>query len=88
MKSLLLDRGAWDLVLDAEGNIAVCEEPYSIAQDVACACRTFKGELIYDVNDGVPYFSEILCPEKTGNVPTNDGSTRLRPKPRCRGSNG
>jgi len=59
-KSLLLDLDVWDLVLDAEGNIAFCEEPYSIAQDVACACRTFKGELIYDVNDGVPYFSEIL----------------------------
>lgn len=60
MKSLLLDRDVWDLVLDAEGNIAICEEPYSIAQDVACACRTFKGELVYDVDDGVPYFSEIL----------------------------
>ena len=59
-KSLLLDRDVWDLVLDAEGNIAVCTEPYSIAQDVACACRTFKGELVYDINDGVPYFSEIL----------------------------
>lgn len=59
-KSLLLDRDIWDLVLDAEGNIAVCTEPYSIAQDVACACQTFKGELVYDINDGVPYFSEIL----------------------------
>ena len=59
-KSLLLDRDVWDLVLDAEGNIAVCTEPYSIAQDVACACRTLKGELVYDVGDGVPYFSEIL----------------------------
>lgn len=60
MKSLLLDRDAWDLVLDSSGNIAACSEPYSMAQDVATACRTFKGELIYDSKDGVPYFSDIL----------------------------
>lgn len=60
MKSLLLDRDAWDLVLDASGNIAVCTEPYAIAQDVACACRLFAGEIWYDQTQGVPYFSEIL----------------------------
>jgi S-methylmethionine-dependent homocysteine/selenocysteine methylase len=31
MKSLLLDRDAWDLVLDANGNIAACWEPYARA---------------------------------------------------------
>jgi len=60
MKSLLLDRTAWDLVLDANGNIAVAREPYAIAQDVATACRLFAGELWYASNKGVPYFSEIL----------------------------
>lgn len=60
MKSLLLDRDAWDLVLDAAGNIAVCTEPYAIAQDVANACRLFAGELWYDTTKGVPYFQEIL----------------------------
>jgi len=60
MKSLLLDRTAWDLVLDSAGNIAAATEPYAIAQDVACACRLFAGELWYDTNQGVPYFSEIL----------------------------
>jgi len=60
MKSLLLDRTAWDLVLDSSGNIAVCTEPYAIAQDVACACRLFLGECWYDTTLGVPYFEKIL----------------------------
>jgi hypothetical protein len=60
MKSLLLDRTLWDLCLDINGNIAVASDPYSIAQDVACACRTFLGECYYDTSQGVPYFQEIL----------------------------
>ena len=60
MKSLLLDRTVWDLVLDSSGNIACATEPYAIAQDVATACRLFAGELWYDTTQGVPYFSEIL----------------------------
>ena len=60
MKSLLLDRRNWDLVLDAQGNIAVAQEPYAIAQDVANAVRLFVGELWYDKNKGVPYWGAIL----------------------------
>ncbi|MDE1906084.1 MAG: hypothetical protein KGH75_06485 [Rhodospirillales bacterium] len=60
MKSLLLDRTAWDLVLDSAGNIAVADEPYRIAQDVATACRTFAGECLYDTTLGVPYLGRIL----------------------------
>lgn len=60
MKTLLLDVGAWDLVLDAAGNIAVATDPYAKAQDVASALRLFAGELLYDVSKGVPYFGEIL----------------------------
>lgn len=56
MKTLLLDPATWDLVLDASGNWAVASEPYSIAQDVASACRLFLGELYYDNEKGVPYF--------------------------------
>lgn len=59
-KSLLLDTGAWDLVLDASGNIAACTEPYSLAQDVACALRTFFGEVYYETTLGVPYYQSIL----------------------------
>lgn len=60
MKTLLLDTVAWDLVLDASGNIALASNPYSIAQDVASAIRLFRGELWYDKSKGIPYFQEIL----------------------------
>lgn len=60
MKSFLLDRTVWDLVLDTSGNIAVATEPYAIAQDVANACRLFAAELWYDTTKGIPYFAEIL----------------------------
>lgn len=60
MKTLLLDRTAWDLVLDAAGNIALASEPYAIAQDVASAIRLFKGEAYYDTSQGVPYWEQFL----------------------------
>ena len=59
-KTLLLDRDAWDLVLDASGNVALASEPYSIAQDVASAVRTFQGECWYDTTLGLPYWQQIL----------------------------
>lgn len=58
--SLLLDQTLWDLVVDAQGNIAVAKEPYAAAQDVACAIKLFQGELWYDSTQGVPYFQSIL----------------------------
>lgn len=58
--SLLLDQAAWDLVLDARGNIALAGEPYAIAQNVATACRTFLGECIFDTELGIPYWEQIL----------------------------
>lgn len=60
MKTLLLDPLSWDFVLDTDGNIAVASEPYSIAQDVASACKLFLGELWYDNAKGIPYFELIL----------------------------
>jgi hypothetical protein len=58
--TLLLDQDAWDLVLDINGNIALAGAPYSIAQDVASAARTFLGECWYDNDLGVPYWQQIL----------------------------
>ncbi|KSW22629.1 MULTISPECIES: hypothetical protein [unclassified Pseudomonas] len=58
--TLLLDRSAWDLVLDGEGNVALATEPYAIAQDVASAVRTFLGECWYDTTQGLPYWQQIL----------------------------
>ena len=43
MNTLLLDTLRWDLCLDVHGNIAVASDPYSVAQDVASAIRTFSG---------------------------------------------
>lgn len=59
-QTLLLDQLAWDLLIDASGNIAVASNPYSLAQDAASAIRTFLGELFYDTTQGVPYFQTIL----------------------------
>lgn len=58
--SLLLDQSAWDLVLDINGNIALASAPYSIAQDVASATRTFIGECWYNTSLGLPYWQQIL----------------------------
>jgi hypothetical protein len=57
--TLLLDVGTWDLVLDANGNIALATEPYSLAQDAASAIKTLLGECYWDTTVGVPLF-EIL----------------------------
>lgn len=58
--TLLLDIEAWDLVLDASGNIAMASAPYAIAQDVASAVRLFLGELWYDTTQGIPYWTKVL----------------------------
>ena len=58
--TLLLDTETWDLITDSNGNIAVCSAPYSLMQDVASACRLFKGELYYDESAGIPYFEDVL----------------------------
>ena len=59
-KTLLLDRTAWDLVLDSAGNIAVAKPEYALAQDVASALKLFIGECWFDTSKGVPYFNDIL----------------------------
>ena len=58
--TLLLDTVAWDLVLDANNNIAVASEPYSLAQDAASAIKTFLGEVYWDTTVGVPYLTQIF----------------------------
>jgi hypothetical protein len=60
MQTLLLDTVAWDLTVDTANNIAVASDPYSMAQDAASAIRTFAGEVYYNTQLGVPYFSQIL----------------------------
>lgn len=58
--TLLLDRDTWDLCVDAAGNWARADEPYSQTQDAASAVRVFQGEAYYDTSLGVPYYSDVL----------------------------
>lgn len=60
MNTILLNPSTWDLLVDANGNIAMASEPYANAQDVSSATRLFQGELYYDTNKGIPYFQNIL----------------------------
>ncbi|QDH17396.1 hypothetical protein [Swingsia samuiensis] len=55
MRSLLLDRSTWDLVVDANGNLALCDEPYATLQAVACAARCWLGDHFYDTSLGISY---------------------------------
>lgn len=61
-KSIFLTQSDWDLTLDAGGNIAACTDPYRMAQDVACAIKTFKGELYFDNDWGVSQFETPVLP--------------------------
>ena len=58
--TLLLDPLTWDLMADANGNIAVAQEPYSLAQDAASAILAFLGEVYYDTTQGVQWTQAIL----------------------------
>jgi hypothetical protein len=62
--TLLLDQILWDLVLDAENNIAVAAAPYALAQDAASAVRTWLGEVYFDTTLGIPYLTQVF-----GRVP-------------------
>lgn len=59
-QTLPLNPATWDLELDSNGNLSLSGKDYSIAQDVASAIRTFKGECWYDVTLGLPYFQSLL----------------------------
>jgi hypothetical protein len=58
--TFLLNWDTGDSCLDAAGNIAVASAPYAVAQDVATALSTFRGECWYDNSLGVPYWQGIL----------------------------
>lgn len=51
---------SWDMKLDINGNIAVCDETYSIAQQAATEIKLFEGEGWYDRSQGTPHFAQIL----------------------------
>ena len=61
MNTIALSSPAWDLEVDANGNIAMASGPNAIAQDVASAISTFLGEVYYDTSQGIPYFTSVLA---------------------------
>lgn len=65
--TLLLDQVAWDLVLDANGNMAVAGPPYAQAQDAASAIKTYSdsgpggvGECYFDTTLGIPWRTQVF----------------------------
>jgi hypothetical protein len=58
--TIYLDPTTWDLAIDVDGNIAMAQSPYALAQDAASAIKTFLGECWYDTTIGVPYWEQIL----------------------------
>ena len=65
--TLLLDTVAWDLVLDASGNMAVAGPPYAQAQDAASAIKVFSdsgpggvGEAYFDTTLGIPWRTQVF----------------------------
>lgn len=66
MKPVLLDRTEWDFLLDAEHNIAVCTEPYTILQDVSSAILTWAGKCRLNPDLGLAHDTNIfLDPNNT-----------------------
>jgi hypothetical protein len=60
MTSLLLARDTWDLVIDANANVAVATAPYALAQEAACAIQTWAGEEWFNTAAGVPYLTQVF----------------------------
>ncbi|EKN5965012.1 hypothetical protein DVQ09_21130 [Yersinia enterocolitica] len=59
-RTLMLDPDTWDLMLDGDGNLAIADGGYAVAQDVASACLVFSGECYYDNTLGIPWKEEVL----------------------------
>ena len=62
--TVFLDPRTWDLTLDVNGNIAVATSTYQRAQDIASACRVFRGDIYFNQLDGIPYKESILGKNK------------------------
>lgn len=66
---LFLELGKWDLLADANGNIATASNGYDVAQAVANEIKLFKGEGWYDPTQGCPHFSvELGQPAQAGAI--------------------
>lgn len=48
-----------DIYLDADGNLSVSTDLQAVLQGCAQVAQTLLGELIYNVNQGIPYFQVV-----------------------------
>jgi hypothetical protein len=48
-----------DLYLDEFGNIAFAFDLTAITQQCQQAAKTLLGEMVYDINNGIPYFQTL-----------------------------
>lgn len=60
MTTIYLDPASWDLVLDADRNIAIAADPYATAQSVANSARLWRGEAPFNTDRGIPYAQDVL----------------------------
>lgn len=68
-KSFYLDTDTWDITLDGNGYMKTSQNPYSIAQDAACAVKVVRGECYFDNTLGLRYYDNLLGqPCSTGTI--------------------
>lgn len=93
MDTLALDNSLWDLDVDASGNWRTVGDatPKSdqtgpgmqLAQDVATRCRAWRGEVYYDITQGVRYELILGGPPNLAMV-QNAFSTEALKVPGCK----
>ncbi len=50
----------WDLQLGSDGSLKMLSGSAGIAQNVACACRCFKGGCYFYQDQGIAWFNDAL----------------------------
>ena len=48
-----------DIFVDAEGNISIAFNLQAILQQCAQAGKTLLGEMVFNINQGIPYFESV-----------------------------
>jgi len=60
MKTALLNPDTWDFMIDANGELALADEPYRLAQDAVCNLKLWRGDIWYYTDAGIPYIPAIF----------------------------
>lgn len=63
-----------DIYLDADGNLSLSYDIQAVLQACAQAAQTLLGELIYNVDQGIPYFQTLWI--GTPNIQQFNGALR------------